>query len=369
MKLHNEKDFLFETRHRTAKPYQKHHIVKLKHQKFREINVKTRGLVIVKGDQEIDRKYVEQHHDIRTILQALRKRIDALKASKIDSGLSTSLPTLRHLTNSRQLYLKPSSSLVTESEKKELLNASSTKVTDIKNSSPDATLQWSVFGTIHDYEPPKNIFKHKQKFPVPPSINLTSLPLYDDRVLQKATSGIKIFVKEPNDENIKDNYKHVNNSTEGNSPASVLSGLHDVYLSTDDVKSGLHADENSISVGDLFKVGSSKSLKKINRLLSDDGIVDTLAKKIAYLLSDELVNSPENQNDVRIVNEDRQENVSPPPVINITPVSSKAAVSFAQDTDPTSVSKMTQQCLAKRGLGSSDCSLSVICCSVCCPLG
>ncbi|XP_028412332.1 uncharacterized protein LOC114535146 [Dendronephthya gigantea] len=132
-------------------------------------------------------------------------------------------------------------------------------------------------------------------------------------------------------------------------------------------------DEDSISVDDLFNDDDSKATAKIDRLLSDDKATDALAKEIASLLTDEPVGSSENPKaspkDLAIITDDAPiKQKAFQPVTDVTPVSSEEAVSSAQKSTPLSVSTATQQCLAKRGLGSTQCSLSMICCSACCPL-
>ena len=401
----------------------------LHHEKTKESRGETRSLTIVKGDQEISREYIKQHHDFKPVLKAIKQRLEILKARKSNGGLKTSdvnttdedSASLRHL-KFPNLYLVRSASRDTEGGKKQdVVSTAFTEVTDIRTSSSDVIPHWEIAGTIHKYEIPKKVVvkPHREKLPDPyEETPLSKLPLYDDRVLKKATSGLKIFVK---DSNGKDEKHSSHKTLSGVTPApsalhdvtttssglhdvtSTSSGLHDVtsgditsLYTTDepaktsasgDVTTGSMSsenddvttskspdDESSISVEELFKDDDSKTSAKIDRLLSDDKTTDALAKDIASLLTDEPADSFENPKaspkDMAIITDDAPIKQGPSrPVTEVTPVSSEEAVSSAQNSSPLDVSTATQQCLAKRGLGSTQCSLSMICCSVCCPLG
>jgi hypothetical protein len=239
--------------------------------------------------------------------------------------------------------------------------------------------------------------------------------MYDDRVLKKATSGLQIFVKDSE----KDK-KHVRHSshqtltgtlapssglgdvtTTSSAPGDIISSfttdVPPIASTSSDITTGSMSsedddvitsksqdddvitskspdDESSISVEELFNDDDLKSSAKIDRLLSDDKTTDALAKEIASLLTDDPANSSENPkaspNDLAIITDDAPiEQKTSQPVTDVTPVSSEEAVSSAQMSSPLTVSTAAQQCVAKRGLGSTECSLSMICCSACCPLG
>ena len=394
--------------------------LKLRREKTKESRGETRTLIIVKGDQEISREYMKQHHGFKPVLKAIKNRLENLKARKKNGGLKTvnttkdDIASLRHM-KFPNLYLVRSVSQDTEGGKKQdVVSTAYTESTEVRTSSPDVTPHWDIVGTIHTYEvPKKTVVKplHREKLPDPyKETPLSTLPLYDDRVLKKATSGLNIFVKDSASGKHVKNLSHKTLSGVTPAPSSGLhdvttneSGLHDVTsgditssyttdapsrVSTstvvttgsmssenDDVTTSKNPDdESSISVEELFNDDDSKSSAKIDRLLSDDKTTDALAKEIASLLTDEPANSSENPkaspNDIAIITDDAPvKQKTSRPVTEVTSVSSEEAVSSAQKSSPLDVSSATQQCLAKRGLGSTECSLSMICCSACCPLG
>lgn len=484
-------------------------VLKLRRQQTKETQATTRTFILVKGDQEISREYIKQHHEVKPVLKALRRRIETLKARK-KGGLKSSSTnatdddpsSVLHLTKFPNLYLVRSASRDAEGGKKhDVLSTAYTEVTDVRTSTPEVSPDWEILGTIHKYDTPKKSKpKHKERLPDPhidklsdpyKETPISSLPLYDDRVLEKATSGLQIFVNDSTDD--EKHEKHLSQKTlsdvtptpsatvhdvkttssglhdvKATSPGlhdvkitssgfyddtTTSSGLHDVKTTSPglhdvkttssglddettssglyddtttstelhdvkttsselhDVKptspglqevsttsSGLHDvtssyttqepssasesndvtssnDESSISIEELFNDDDSKSSAKIDRLLSDDKTTDALAKEIANLLTDDHVpaSSSENPkaspNDLAIVTDDAPiEQKTSQPVTEVSSISAEA-VSSAQKTTPLTVSKATEQCLAKRGLGSTQCSLSMICCSACCPLG
>ena len=466
-------------------------MLKLRRQPTKETQATTRTFILVKGDQEISREYIKLHHEVKPVLKALRRRIETLKARK-KGGLKSSSPnatddgpsSVLHLTKFPNLYLVRSASRDAEGGKKhDVLSTAYTEVTDVRTSTPEVSPDWEILGTIHKYDTPKKSKpKHKERLPDPhidklsdpyKETPISSLPLYDDRVLEKATSGLQIFVNDSTDD--EKHEKHLSEKTlSGFTPTpsatvhdvkttssglhdvkttspglhdvkttssgfyddtttssglhdikttspglhdvkTTSSGLHDVKTTSSglhDVKttspglqevsttsSGLHDvtssyttqepssasesndvtssnDESSISIEELFNDDDdSKSSAKIDRLLSDDKTTDALAKEIANLLTDDRApgSSSENPkaspNDLAIVTDDAPiEQKTSQPVTEVSSISAEA-VSSAQKTTPLTVSKATEQCLAKRGLGSTQCSLSMICCSACCPLG
>ena len=385
--------------------------LRLVHQRKKESSGVTRTLIVIKGNQEISREYIKQHHAFKPVLRALKRRIENLKARKNGEMVNmTSVDTksLRYLKTLPKLYLVRSKSRDTEGGKKQdVLSTAYTEVTDVRTSSDEVIPHWDVLGTIHSYKAPKKfVIKplHKEKLPdpyeEPPS---SSLPLYDDRILKKVTSGLKIFVNDVNNETKQ--AKHFSNKALSGVTPSPSSGLHDVTfgdvtslfttdkpaststLTNDEVTEGNMSSENdditssknlndksSISIEELFNDDDSKSSTKIDELLSDDKTTDALAKEIANLLTDEPQDSSENPkaspNDLAIITDDAPvKQKAFRPITDVTPVSSEEAVSSAQKASPLTISTATQQCLAKRGLGSTDCSVSMICCSACCPLG
>ena len=405
---------------------QRRKALKLRRQKTKQRQGDRRTLIILKGNKEISREYMKQHHAFKPVLKALKQRLETLKARKKGGLRSSSDASLPHV-KFPNLYLVRSESRDTEGGKKQdVVSTAYTEATDVRTSSPDVSPHWQIVGTIHKYETPKKVQpkpQHKEKLPDPyEQTPVSTLPLYDDRVLNKATSGLKIFVKDSNDDK-----KHEKNSPHktlsGVTPApshdvtSTSSGLHDVTTtssglhdvtttsSSHDVTSSYTTDEpsgestsseittkgmssenddittsnnpdddSSISVEELFNDDDSKSSAKIDRLLSDDKMTDALAKEIASLLTDEPATSSENPkaspNDMAVITDDAPiEQKTSRPVTEVTPVASEEAVSSAQASSPLTASSATQQCLAKRGLGSTQCSLSMICCSACCPLG
>ena len=56
--------------------------LKLRRSRANNTNGATRTLVIVKGNQEVDKNYLKQHNDFRPILKALEQRIQALKVRR-----------------------------------------------------------------------------------------------------------------------------------------------------------------------------------------------------------------------------------------------------------------------------------------------
>ena len=493
-------------------------VLKLRRQPTKETQATTRTFILVKGDQEISREYIKQHHEVKPVLKALRRRIETLKARKKGGLISSSTnatdgdpSSVLHFTKFPNLYLVRSASRDAEGDKKhDVLSTAYTEVTDVRTSTPEVSPDWEVLGTIHKYDTPKKSKpKHKEILPDPhieklsdpyKETPISSLPLYDHRVLEKATSGLQIFVNDSTDDekhekhlsektlsgatptpsatvhdvkttssglhdvrttspglhDVKTSsrfyddtttssglhdvkttspglhdvkttssglddettssglYDDTTRSTELHDVKTTSSGLHDVKTTSSglhDVKttspglqevsttsSGLHDvtssyttqepssasesndvtssnDESSISIEELFNDDDSKSSAKIDRLLSDDKTTDALAKEIANLLTDDHApaSSSENPkaspNDLAIVTDDAPiEQKTSQPVTEVSSISAEA-VSSAQKTTPLTVSKATEQCLAKRGLGSTQCSLSMICCSACCPLG
>jgi hypothetical protein len=402
--------------------------LKLRRRRTKDSQGATRTLIIVKGNQEISREYMKQHHAFKPVLRALKQRIEDLKARRKGGGLSSSpdnhttnnITSLRHVTKFPNLYLVRSASRDAGGGKKQdVLSTAYTEVTDARTSSPEVSPYWEILGTIHTYEAPKKIVlkaRHKETLPDPyTKTNLSTLPMYDDRVLKKATSGLQIFVKDSE----KDK-KHVRHSshqtltgtlapssglgdvtTTSSAPGDIISSfttdVPPIASTSSDITTGSMSsedddvitsksqdddvitskspdDESSISVEELFNDDDLKSSAKIDRLLSDDKTTDALAKEIASLLTDDPANSSENPkaspNDLAIITDDAPiEQKTSQPVTDVTPVSSEEAVSSAQMSSPLTVSTAAQQCVAKRGLGSTECSLSMICCSACCPLG
>ena len=481
-------------------------VLKLRRQRTKETQATTRTFILVKGNQEISREYIKQHREVKPVLKALRRRIETLKARK-KGGLKSSsaeatADDAASLAKFPNLYLVRSASRDAEGGKKQnVLGTAYTEVTDVRTSTPDVSPDWEILGTVHKYDAPKKAKpKHKEKLPdphiekVPDSYKetpLSSLPLYDDRVLKKATSGLQIFVKDSTDDEKHEKHSSHNGgvkpasstglhdvkttspglhdvtttsfdlnddtttSSESHDDTTTSSGLHDDTttssglhddtttssgLHDDTTTSGLHADTitssglhddtitssglhdvkttssglqvpttssklhdvtskdvtssyitqepsspsetnditssddgSSISIEELFNDDDSKSSAKIDRLLSDDKTTDALAKEIANLLTDEPASSSEDPkaspNDLAIITDDAPiEQKTSQQVTEVSPISAEA-VSSAQKTSPLTVSRATEQCLAKRGLGPTQCSLSMICCSACCPLG
>lgn len=377
----------------------------------------TRTLMIVRGNQEISREYIKQHHGFKPVLRALKRRIEILKSRK-----KKGLPNY---------FVVRSKSRDTEGGKKQVVASyGETEVTEVRTSSPEYARHWEILGTLHKYAGPKIVQAnppHKEKLPDPfEETPLSQLPLYDDRVIKQATSGLKIFVTDSN--NDKSHNKHSSPSQKTftgviptpssssalkdvSSGSSTSSGLHDVTFGSS-TSSGLHDvtsgdtslsynhgpsrnnkvssgttttlkipnvpqfddDTESISIEDLFNDDDTKSSAKIDRLLSDDKTTDALAKEIASLLTDEPTSSYEDPkaspNDIAIITDDAPiKQKGSGPVTDVTTVSSEEAATSVQKSSPLTVSSVSQQCLAKRGLDSTQCSISMICCSVCCPLG
>ena len=409
--------------------YERGKLLRLRVERTSETKGATRTLIIVKGDQQISREFVKQHHGFKPVLKALKQRIETLQALKQERRLTTDVnnASLYHLSRFPNL-VRSASRDAKGGKKQDVLSTAYTEVTDARSSSPEYVPYWKVLGTIHNYEVPKKpVSRHAQREKLPDPYNdvsLSKLPLYDDRVLKNVTSGLKIFVKDPNEKKKDKNSSHKTLTGVTPSPSSsglhdissgvpTSSGLHDDALPTSsglhDVTSGIFGshttdepssgatpshfttgsvssennvvmaskspnDDDSISVDDLFNDDDSKATAKIDRLLSDDRATDALAKEIASLLTDEPTSSSENPKaspkDLAIITDDAPiKQKAFQPVTDVTPVSSEEAVSSAQKSTPLSISTATQQCLAKRGLGSTQCSLSMICCSACCPLG
>ena len=348
--------------------------LKLCRSRTKESNGVTRTLVIVKGNQEIDSNYLKQHTDFKPILEALRQRIRTLKARKQKEAVTKMspakanadlVPALPHISSyslsqdsslanpERSLAVSKASPDTMIDKKEEVGNYGETQVTDLRTSSSKDKLQWGILGTIHTYEGPQRIYpkQHTNKSTsVDKTTSLSSLPLYDDRVLREATSGLRIFVNISS----KDNKGQYHAPSKSANPTS-----------SEDIKDTENNDlSSSISVDELFNDDDTKSSEKIDRLLSDDETTDALSKEIAKLLTDDPsspLDSATSTDDIALVPDDSSTASSEPIAAPDDTVESSG-----KSSSPT-VSSAMQNCLAKRGRDSTDCSVSAVCCSVCCP--
>ena len=409
--------------------------LKLRRSRANNTNGATKTLIIVKGNQEVDKSYLKQHNGFRTILKALKHRIQTLKVRRhngsvravsspsVDADrIGDSLRLSQDSTPGNVASANPERSGSTQGlvavdpevdKKEEVGNYGETEVTELRSSSGDDDLHWDILGTIHSYEGPTKVFSKPRAKPKTLKISddetpLSALPLYDNRVLKEATSGLRIFVN-VSEEAVKEPRKKPT-STRGE---STLSG------SVDDTEN--NEGLSSIPADELFNEDEAKGSEKLDRLLSNEKATDAIAKEIAQLLTDDPSGSSEDPSastdDLAVVSDDlsghQPDNLpstsdnapegskdlstksaestksddwstksddsstksdDSPTTFESSQTPSVSALIAADDTVASSdkslsstMSSATQKCLGKRD--STECTISAICCSVCCQAG